>query len=167
MSPFVPAHHQAHTGSGGLDAFFGSQQGTSKKKKKKKKPRTGPDPNAPNAPNAKNAKKAKVPKDPNAPKRKYTRKKKDGGSSAGGAADPMVVLEPAKPPEPPSGPPPEKPGKKWSASGYMLYSDRVREQVRAENPGLLHKYVMGKIAEKWKLLSEVESTPFHDEVASP
>lgn len=41
-------------------------------------------------------------------------------------------------------------------SAYLLYQNSVREGIRAANPGMPYKDVLGVIAEQWKALSPEE-----------
>jgi len=53
---------------------------------------------------------------------------------------------------------------KKPATAYLLYQNKVRADVKAENPGFTNKEVMGKIGAMWSALSDNEKQPYHDAV---
>lgn len=41
-------------------------------------------------------------------------------------------------------------------SAYLLFQNEIRDSIRADNPGMAYKEVLGVIANRWKALSDAE-----------
>ncbi|KDD76594.1 hypothetical protein H632_c168p1 [Helicosporidium sp. ATCC 50920] len=54
---------------------------------------------------------------------------------------------------------------KRSLSAYFMYSNDVREQVKADNPGITFGEVGKKIGEQWAGLSAKEKEPYEKKAA--
>ncbi|KAF9518351.1 hypothetical protein BS47DRAFT_292610 [Hydnum rufescens UP504] len=53
---------------------------------------------------------------------------------------------------------------KKPATAYLLYQNKVRANVKAENPEFTNKELMGKIGALWSALPDNEKQPYHDAV---
>jgi len=51
-------------------------------------------------------------------------------------------------------------------SAYLIYGQKVRDQIKGEFPDLKSSEIMQRIAERWQKLTEEEKKPFNEEAAT-
>jgi hypothetical protein len=71
---------------------------------------------------------------------------------------PVVEKKTRKPRKPKDSSAPKK-----AKNSYMLYSDAVRAQVKADNPTLASKEIVKLVADMWKGLSDEEKAPYKEQ----